>query len=141
MPELTIRDASERDIDSVLDLWRTAGGVPGVSDTPAGLMCLLAADREALLVAESRGVIVGSLIAAFDGWRGSFYRLAIRPDHRRQGFATALLREGELRLQARGAVRLTAIVTAGDPAANAFWTAAGYERRDDQVRYVRRASG
>jgi predicted MFS family arabinose efflux permease len=38
---------------------------------------LLNADPEALLVAEVDGVVVGSLIAAWDGWRGSFYRLAV----------------------------------------------------------------
>jgi ribosomal protein S18 acetylase RimI-like enzyme len=136
---LTIRNGTEHDIQSVLELWFAAGGLPSVTDTPAGLLHLLSTDPEALLVAEARGAVVGSLIAAFDGWRGSFYRLAVHPDHRRQGFATALLREGECRLQARGAARLTAIVTAGDSAARAFWTAAGYERRDDQVRYVRQS--
>ena len=35
--------------------------------------------------------MVGSLIAAWDGWRGSFYRLAVHPERRRQRIATALL--------------------------------------------------
>ena len=60
-----------------------------------GLTRLLAADPQALLVAELDGVVAGSLIAAWDGWRGSFYRLAVSPEHRRKGLATMLLREGE----------------------------------------------
>jgi ribosomal protein S18 acetylase RimI-like enzyme len=61
----------------------------------------LASDREALLVAERGGAIVGSLIVAFEGWRGSFYRLAIHPAERRRGLASALVDHGERRLRAR----------------------------------------
>ena len=76
----------------MLKLWAVAGSLPTVSDTHEGLACLLANDREALVLAEAGEVVVGSLIAAWDGWRGSFYRLAVHPDHRRAGIATALLR-------------------------------------------------
>ena len=134
-----IRSATEHDLDSLLELWHAAGGTPSVTDTHAGLLSLLATDPEALLVAEADGVVAGSLIATWDGWRGSFYRLAVHPDCRRQGLATALLHEGERRLQARGAVRLTAIVTDDDPIATGFWSAAGYERQRYQARFVRHA--
>jgi hypothetical protein len=77
-----IRSAVEQDIPAVLDLWATAGSLPSVTDSPDGLARLLAADSQALLVAELDGVLAGSLIAAWDGWRGSFYRLAGAPEHR-----------------------------------------------------------
>jgi ribosomal protein S18 acetylase RimI-like enzyme len=133
----TIRSAGERDIASVLDLWVVAGSVPSVSDSPEGLARLLDADPRALLVAELDGVLVGSLIAAWDGWRGSLYRLAVSPEHQRRGLATMLLREGERRLRERGAVRLTAIVAADEADAMAFWQAAGYERQQHRARFVR----
>jgi ribosomal protein S18 acetylase RimI-like enzyme len=101
----------------------------------------MAANPGALLLAESGGVLLGALIAAWDGWRGSFYRLAVAPDHRRQGIATVLLGEGERRLRERGAVRLTAIVTGEDPVAIGFGEAAGYERQPHQARLVRLIGG
>jgi GNAT superfamily N-acetyltransferase len=107
VPDWTIRSATEQDIEQVLFLWNAAGGPPTVTDTREGLRCLLAADQDALLIAQADELVVGSLIAAWDGWRGSFYRLAVHPDRRRQAIATALLQEGERRLRARGAVRLT----------------------------------
>ncbi len=133
----TIRSAIKGDVASVLDLWAAAGSLPTVSDSPNGLAQLLAADSQALLVAERDGVMAGSLIAAWDGWRGSFYRLAVAPAHRRKGLATMLLREGERRLRERGAVRLTAIVAEDDTSAMEFWKAVGYQRQPQRARFVR----
>jgi ribosomal protein S18 acetylase RimI-like enzyme len=137
LPDWTIRSATEGDIASVLRLWEAAGSPPSVSDTREGLSRLLATDREALIIAESSGVVIGSLIGSWDGWRGSFYRLAVHPDQRRQGLAIALLREGERRIRERGALRLTAIVADDDPAAMGFWQAAGYGRQQHRARFVR----
>lgn len=135
----TIRSATEEDIASVLDLWVVAGSSPSVSDSPDGLALLLAADPHALLVAELDRVLGGSLIAAWDGWRGSFYRLAVAREHRRKGLATMLLRDGEKRLRERGATRLTAIVADDEAGAMAFWQAAGYECQKHRARFVRHA--
>jgi ribosomal protein S18 acetylase RimI-like enzyme len=137
LPDWTIRSATEADIESVLRLWATAGGPASVGATREGLSRLLATDREGLLLAESGEEVVGSLIAVWDGWRGSFYRIAVHPERRRQGLATALLREGERQLRKRGAVRLTAIVADDDAAAVGFWRAAGYRRQADRGRFVR----
>lgn len=138
VPDWTIRAAGEHDIERVLSLWNAAGSADTVTDTQGGLLGLLEADPEALFVAESDGgEIVGSLIAAWDGWRGSFYRLAVHPDRRRQGLATALLHEGERRLRARGAARFTAIVTDDEPGAMGFWVATGYEQQEHRARFVR----
>jgi ribosomal protein S18 acetylase RimI-like enzyme len=133
----TIRIATKDDIASVLDLWIAAGSLPSVTDSRDGLARLLATDPQALLVAELKGVLAGSLIAAWDGWRGSFYRLAVSPEHRRKGLATMLLREGERRLRELGAVRLTAIVADDEARAMAFWRSAGYQRQQHRARFVR----
>ncbi len=123
----------------MLRLWEAAGSPPGVTDTHDDVLRLLATDRDALLLAETDSVVVGSLIAAWDGWRASFYRLAVHPDRRRRGLATALLREGERRLRERGAVRLTAIVAEDAPAAMRFWEAAGYKRQGRRARFTQHA--
>jgi ribosomal protein S18 acetylase RimI-like enzyme len=149
LPSSTIRTATLQDLDAVLALWRAAGVHPATGSHRDGLQRLLASDAEALLVAEpspggpgsSRAApdipLAGSLIAVWDGWRGSFYRLAVHPEHRREGLATELVREGERRLAAHDAERLTAIVADEDPGAHEFWAAAGYERQSGRERFVR----
>lgn len=134
-----IRTASESDFDAVLALWRSAGSPPSPSDSHGGLAGLLASDPGALLLAESNNSVIGSLIAAWDGWRGSFYRLAVHPDHRRLGIGTALLQAGERRLTDCGAMRLTAIVVADDPRAMGFWQAGEFELQEHRARFVKRA--
>jgi ribosomal protein S18 acetylase RimI-like enzyme len=138
--ELRTRSATAGDLDAVLALWRLTGP-PGATDTPQALQLLLAADSQALLLAEGTGLLLGTLIAAWDGWRASLYRLAVREGHRRRRVATALLHEGERRLRARGATRVTAIVDERDAAAIAFWQAAGYTREPHQARLVRHLEG
>ncbi|MFI4990715.1 MAG: GNAT family N-acetyltransferase [Solirubrobacterales bacterium] len=137
MPGWTIRTATPEDIDAVLALWRADDVQPVTGSDRAGLQRLLARDAEALLIAELSGALVGSLIAVWDGWRGSFYRLAVHPEHRRQGLAGALVREGERRLAGHDAERLAAIVACEDPGAHEFWTAAGYECQSERERFVR----
>lgn len=120
----------------MLALWALSGSVPSVTDNAESLRRLLAVDASAVLVARVGEDVVGSLIVGWNGWRGSFYRLAVAPEHRRLGLATALVREGEHRLRERGAVRLDAIVATDDVAAMGFWTAAGYQRQNERSRFV-----
>tara|TARA_B100001245_G_scaffold185884_1_gene144034 strand:+ start:330 stop:536 length:207 start_codon:yes stop_codon:yes gene_type:complete len=46
-----------------------------------------------LTVGESGGDIAGAVIAAFDGWQGNIYCLAVHPDHQRKGIARRLVLE------------------------------------------------
>jgi ribosomal protein S18 acetylase RimI-like enzyme len=94
-------------------------------------------DPSALLVAEDEGSIVGSVIAAWDGWRGSVYRLVVAPSHRRLGLGRQLLGAADARLSAVGAIRLQAIVVETEPKAIGFWRESGWDRQIHRVRFVR----
>jgi ribosomal protein S18 acetylase RimI-like enzyme len=134
----SIRACRSADIPGVLTLWTAArSAAASTPDTPDAVQRLITADPDALLVAELDGRIVGAVVAAWDGWRGSMYRLAVDPRHRRLGIARRLVAAGEARLRERGAPRVTALVAHDDRIAVAAWEAAGYELDAGISRFVK----
>ncbi len=133
---MDIRPAEPADIPAVLGLWR-ASAAPTATDSAEALRGLLRHDPGALLVAEDAGEIVGSVIAGWDGWRGSVYRLAVLPGHRRSGLGRRLLREAEARLAESGARRMHAIVVGLDERAVGFWESTDWEHQHGQLRFTK----
>lgn len=106
----------------MLDLWAQARSHhASTSDRLDDVECLVADSPAALLVAERDTEVVGALIAAWDGWRGNMYRLAVRDSHRREGIGLALTRAGEDYLRRCGARRVTLLVAFDDEDAGGFW--------------------
>ncbi|WP_394438477.1 GNAT family N-acetyltransferase [Streptomyces sp. SGAir0957] len=153
-----MRPASPADLDAVLAFWKTAAEGTSISDDRAGVERLVARDPEALLLAERSGgqrpdgklvgeelvdgkpvdgELVGTVIAGFDGWRCHLYRLAVRPDARRQGIGSALLAAAEERFVALGGRRGDAMVLDRNERAHAAWDAAGYAREPQWSRWVK----
>jgi ribosomal protein S18 acetylase RimI-like enzyme len=136
--EITVRQCQPGDVPAVLDLWDQArSGHASTADLPDDVERLIGDSPAALLVAEREGEIGGALIAAWDGWRGNMYRLAVREDCRRQGIGLALTRAGEDYLRGCGARRITALVAFEDEEAASFWDEAGYPRDEQIGRRVR----
>jgi ribosomal protein S18 acetylase RimI-like enzyme len=140
---LVVRACRIEDAPAVLQLWLQARSEhASTSDRIEDVQRLLSDAPGSLLVAESEGAILGALIAAWDGWRGNMYRLAVDSEHRRKGIGVALVRAGEEHLGREGANRITALVAFEDPIAGAFWEAAGYPQDEQigrRVRNLRRA--
>ncbi|EFG65654.1 acetyltransferase [Streptomyces sp. SPB074] len=132
-----VRHAVRADIDAVLAFWREAAEGTSISDDRAGAGRLLDRDPEALLLAERGGLLVGTVIAGFDGWRCSAYRLAVHPAHRRQGVARALLAAMEDRFASLGGRRADAMVPEENTRAHGTWGAAGYVREERWRRWVK----
>ncbi|HEU5141718.1 MAG TPA: GNAT family N-acetyltransferase [Solirubrobacterales bacterium] len=135
---VTVRRGQHADVPTVLDLWAQARSEHATTaDRVEDVERLVDDSPAALLVAEQDGEIVGALIAAWDGWRGNMYRLAVRDGHRREGIGLALTRAGEDYLRRCGAKRVTALVAYDDEVAGGFWEAAGYPLDREIGRRVR----
>jgi ribosomal protein S18 acetylase RimI-like enzyme len=135
---ITVRRAGRCDVPGVLALWGAARSEHArTEDRAEDIERLIEDSPAALLVAERGGAIVGTLIAAWDGWRGNLYRLAVHEAQRRAGIGVALTRAGEDYLCGCGARRVTALVAFEDDAAGGFWEAAGYPHDEEIGRRVR----
>lgn len=135
---ITVRLCQARDAPAVLELWsQSRSEHASTADRIEDVERLIADSPAALLVAVREAEIVGVLIAAWDGWRGNMYRLAVGDGHRREGVGIALTRAGERFLRERGARRVTALVAIDDEVAGPFWDAAGYPLDRGMGRRVR----
>jgi ribosomal protein S18 acetylase RimI-like enzyme len=135
---MLVRSARDEDVPNVLELWSLARSAHATTPDRADDVERLVREMPgSLLVADDDGPLVGVLIAAWDGWRGNMYRLAVHPDHRRRGIALELVERGEQRLRGKGARRITALVAREDDVAGALWVAAGYAYDEVIGRFVR----
>jgi ribosomal protein S18 acetylase RimI-like enzyme len=136
--EIEVSRCERRDVPAVLALWgQTRSRHTSAPDRIEDVERLVTGSPAVLFVARRKGEIVGALIAAWDGWRGNMYRLAVRDGHRREGVGTALTRAGEDYLRSCGARRVTALVAFEDERAGGFWDSAGYPQDQEIGRRVR----
>ena len=134
---MRFRRATSADSDAVLKLWKAAEATEGVTDTRDDVRRISGAEHVAFILAIVDDSVVGSIIAAFDGWRGNMYRLATHPDYRRRGIARGLIAEAERVFEQWGVKRISALVEKDRPWAVEFWQAVGYELDERVSRYVR----
>ena len=141
---IVIRPCRVAECPAVLALWQRAGAIPSLTDTLVELEQLIAHQGDGLIVAVEDGVIVGSVIGGWDGWRGNIYRLAVAPEARRHGLARRLVDDAVRVLRARGAHRISALVERHEAHAVGFWdslTDQSWRRDERMLRYIKNVDG
>jgi len=132
----TIRSMSTADYDAVMGLLaQTPGMAIRSADSRAATALYLDRNPGLSLVAEGDGRMVGCLMCGHDGRRGYLQHLAVLPESRRQGIATALIETCLDRLAALGIFKSHLDVFADNKPATAFWKNRGWELRDDLERF------
>jgi ribosomal protein S18 acetylase RimI-like enzyme len=123
---LLIRPFQLADEAPLIALWQAAGLTRPWNDPARDIARKLQVQREWFLVAELDGVLVGSAMVGYDGHRGWVNYLAVAAEHRRRGFARALMARAETQLRAAGCPKLNLQVREGNQAALEFYTRLGY---------------
>src|SRR5215831_8149513 len=128
---LHVRPFREGDRAAVVELWSEA--FPEDPDHNVSSEMIdrkLRVQPELFLVAELDGVLVGALMAGFDGVRGWLHRLAVRASRRRSGVGTRLVRSAETALFALGCPKVNLQVRSSNAPVVAFYRALGYSLED-----------
>jgi ribosomal protein S18 acetylase RimI-like enzyme len=82
------------------------------------------------LVAEIDGVVVGTLMAGYEGHRGSINYVGVLPGNRKMGIGRALMSEAERLLAERGCPKINLQVRTDNLEAVEFYRRLGYETFD-----------
>ena len=114
-------------LEGVAALWREA--FP--SDTPWNLADVAIPEKvrfqpELFLVAMEASVVVGSVMAGYEGHRGWISRIAVLQAHRAKGIGRELLKQAESRLVAIGCIKVNLQVVAANASTTEFYAQAGY---------------
>jgi ribosomal protein S18 acetylase RimI-like enzyme len=128
---LRVRAFRLDDYEQVRALWVATGLEIRPGDSKEEIRSKLERDPELFLVAEEGGKTVGTAMGTWDGRRGWIYHLGVLPGWQRKGVATALVREVEARMRAKGVLKVNAIVYEDNERSSRFFVKAGYavERR------------
>jgi ribosomal protein S18 acetylase RimI-like enzyme len=93
-----------------------------------------------MLVALEDNLIVGSVMAGYDGHRGWISRIAVLRSHQKKGIGQALISAAEERLAALGCIKINLQVVDSNSVVVEFYERAGYqlERRISMSKLLRR---
>ena len=128
---MLIRPFTDADTDDVVALWTASGLVRPWNDPRADIRRKLAVQPELFLVAADGPQLLATVMAGYDGHRGSVYYLAVDPAHRREGIGRALLVEVERLLAELGCPKLNLLVRSDNLSVLGFYRGLGYG--EDQV--------
>lgn len=130
---ITIRAFAPADEDAVVELWHEVGLTRPWNDPRADIRRKLTVQPELFLVAVDEpvegttGLVVGTVMAGYDGHRGWLYYLASAPSHRGQGVGRALVAEAERLLEAMGCPKVQLMVRPENEEVRGFYAELGYE--------------
>lgn len=124
---MDIRELTAADRDAATGLWEDAGLTRPWNEPASDFDRALSGPTSAVLGALDAGELAATVMVGHDGHRGWVYYLAVQPDERRRGLGRRMMREAELWLRERGAVKLNLMVRDSNPAALDFYQQLGYE--------------
>jgi ribosomal protein S18 acetylase RimI-like enzyme len=84
--------------------------------------------------------LVGLVIANYDGRRGWINRLAILPEYRKLGLASALVTKAEEFLKSKGAKVIAALISRPNTPSRRLFERNGYKNEEDILYYAKRES-
>ena len=113
--------------EQVVSLWETVFGYEADHNVPQLVIDKKLEYGDGLFfVALDGQVVIGTVMAGYDGHRGWIYSMAVSPEFRRQTVGSALLEAAEHKLGAIGCMKVNLQIMEGNDAVDNFYLANGY---------------
>jgi len=118
---------NDRHRDQVVLLWEQIFEYKAAHNAPSLVIDKkLAVADDLFFVAVSADVVVGTVMAGYDGHRGWIYSITAHPDLRNQGMGSQLLSSAERHLISRGCMKINLQIMDGNEQVQAFYGSNGY---------------
>lgn len=137
---MDIRAYRPSDRDAVIALWQACDLTRPWNDPDSDIAFCISKPESTILVGESDGKIVASVMTGHDGHRGWLYYLAVAPSLQTAGHGRAMVKAAEEWLRARGVPKVMLMVRPENDRVRAFYDALGYTE-EPRVIFSRRLDG
>jgi ribosomal protein S18 acetylase RimI-like enzyme len=127
---MEIRAFREADRGEVIGLWERCGLLRPWNDPQKDIARKLTAQGELFLVGHLNGRIVASVMAGYEGHRGSVNYLAVDPELQRRGLGRQMMAVVESRLAQLGCPKVALQIRCCNLEVAAFYRRLGYAEDD-----------
>ncbi len=127
---MKVRPFHPDDTGAVIALWRDCGLTRSWNDPRKDVERKLQVQPELFLVAVDGALLLGTVMAGYDGHRGWINYLAVDPEARRRGLGRDLMRHAESELLKRGCPKINLQIRASNTEALGFYRAIGFLQDD-----------
>ena len=124
---MEIRTFHDSDTNSVVALWNVVFAYSAPHNEPVSVIQHKLAVQDGLFfVALADNVLIGTVVAGYDGHRGWIYSIAVAPETRRQDVGSALMKHAERELDNRGCRKVNLQLLASNAGTAEFYRTLGY---------------
>ncbi len=125
-----IRPFHPDDTDAVIALWENCGLTRPQNDPRKDIERKLEVQPELFLVATDGALLMGTVMAGYDGHRGWINYLAVDPEARRRGLGREIMQRAEAELFKRGCPKINLQIRGSNTEALGFYRAIGFLEDD-----------
>ena len=131
--DTSIRQYVPADQQSLVELWTVCGLLRPWNNPLDDIYLCVATPSSELVVADSAGQLIGSVMLGHDGHRGWVYYLAVHPNWQRNGIGRSLMSYAEGWMDQRRVPKIQAMIRADNLPVRGFYRRLGYQDDDVQV--------
>ncbi len=128
--QIQFRQFHPDDTEQTVALWQACGLTRPWNDPHKDIERKLQQEPELFIVAEQDGLLLGSVMAGYDGHRGWIYYLSVLPQHQSQGLGKELVQQAEQRLRSKGCPKIQLMIRLDNSGVQDFYRALGYEQAE-----------